>query len=157
YACRLSSLIPRYSCRNASCAGPSFWSTGSTCVLPIELLSSRNTAFSSARELVAPKIIDPAASKKRERRIFRYFIAYSFLSPRLEIEPGLDHQSVRVRREALRVVLRIEAVRVRAESIPIHEMTFQFHIPESIEINPYGDDFVVDMIARQAGIGLVGH
>src|SRR5208283_376891 len=147
--------MPRYSCRKASWTGPSFSSTGSTCVpSPSEILSSRNTRFSSAAEIVStftlelaitltsparaftePKTVTPAAT----RSILRHFITCSFASPGLEIKAGLNHQSIGVGLKALGVHFWIKSVRKCAEPVTIHEVTFHFHVPESFKVNPRGD------------------
>jgi hypothetical protein len=43
--------------------------------------------------------------------------------------------------------LRVESVRIRAAAIAIHEVTFDFHVPEFCQVNPRRDDFVVDVMA----------
>ncbi len=39
----------------------------------------------------------------------------------------------------------------------VHEVALQLHVPEFVQINPRRDDFVVNVIGRQAGVGLVGN
>src|SRR5713101_4847450 len=39
----------------------------------------------------------------------------------------------------------------------VHEVTFQLYVPETFQIKPRGDDLVVDVIVRQAGVGSVGN
>src|SRR5271157_1498095 len=161
--------MPRYSCRKASWTGPSFSSTGSTCVPSSELFSSRNTRLSSAAEIVSAltaelaitltslarasteaKIINPAAT----RSSFGHFIAFSCASLRLEIKTGLNDQSVRVGLKALGVYFWIKSVRKCAGPIAVHEVPFHFHVPEFFQIDPRRDDFVVDVIGGQAGVSL---
>src|SRR5258708_15502853 len=38
----------------------------------------------------------------------------------------------------------------------VHEVAFQLYVPETFQINPRGEDLVVDVIVRQAGVGSVG-
>src|SRR5450756_1819420 len=117
--------MSRYSCRNPSWTGPSFLSTGSTCVPSAsEIFSFRKTLLSSpaeivsaftlqlaitltsaAKEFTGTKIINPATT----RSIFGHFIAFSCTScPQLEIDAGLNHQGVSVGLEALGVDLGVE-------------------------------------------------
>src|ERR1019366_2025694 len=123
---------------------------------PAEIMSAFTlqlaiTLTSPARACGEAELTNPAAT----RSILRHFITFSFAYPGLEINAGLNDQSVSVGLEALGVHLGVEPVWVCAFSITIHEVTFHFHVPEFFQVKPRGDDFVVDVIGGQAGVSLV--
>src|SRR5271170_2166931 len=158
-----------YSCRKVRCADPFFSSTGSMWVpSSSDLFSSRKILLSSSAEIVSAfrselaitlislarvfrdvKIINPAATRSK----VRHFIAFSSASFGLEIKTGFKDQGVGVWLEATGVDLRVESVRVRAAAVAIHEVTFNFQVPEPIQVNSPGDDFIVIVIGGQAGVG----
>ena len=68
--------------------------------------------------------------------------------PQLEIQTGLDDQRIGIGRKPVWIHLRVESVRVWAAAIAIHEVTFHFHVPEFVEVNPPRNDFIVIVIGR---------
>src|SRR5271166_5387559 len=148
--------------------------TGSTRVpLLREPLSSRNMRWSSwveimsaftlalaitltsvATALVEAEHSSPAAS----RSALGHRTAFSFTArlPCLKVKAGLHYQSVCVGLKTMRVLLRIKTIRIEAVPIAVHEVAFHFHVPESIQVDSRGYDFVVKVIGRKAGVSLGG-
>ena len=80
---------------------------------------------------------------------------FSHACPVSETNAGLDDQGIGVGLKTQGVHLRVEAVRVGAAPIAVHEMTLHLHIPEFIYIEPRRDDFVVNVIGGQTRVGFV--
>lgn len=71
----------------------------------------------------------------------------------LEIRAGLEHQRIGIGSEARWIDLGLKSVGVDAASVPVHKVSFDLRVAKFLEFNARSDDFVVDVIGRQAGIG----
>src|SRR5262245_7978083 len=172
YAVSVASLLPRYVFRNASWARPDLPSTGSTWLPPTEVLTARNTALRSSLEIsdaptlglaitfTSPVMSAACGTAPNQRHSpatasstwVRLMMFMSSASPWLEVEAGLEDQRLGIRLESCRIDLWVETIRVRPETITVHEVAFHLHVHETVDVDSAADRLVVVVPARQGGV-----
>jgi len=58
--------------------------------------------------------------------------------------------------KAHEIHLRIKAIGEGAHPVAVHEMTFHLSVPESVQIDPRCDDFVINVVGGETRVRLVG-